>query len=103
MILDGYKPRFDRLRLLLNLKCLFYETHPHTYTHKHVSHCASRSPSPPVLSPGLTPSLAPLSQETLGDFAFEFIDEITDEDRAHSPAVMSAIGSVFCSGTRSPY
>ena len=39
----------------------------------------------------------------LGDLAFEVIDEITDEDRAHSPAVMSAIGSVFCSGTRSPY
>ena len=42
-------------------------------------------------------------EEELGDLAFEIIDEITDEDRAHSPAVMSAIGSVFCSGTRSPY
>ena len=42
-------------------------------------------------------------EEELGDLAFEIIDEINDEDRAHSPAVMSAIGSVFCSGTRSPY
>ena len=39
----------------------------------------------------------------LGDVALEIIDQITDEDRAHSPAVMAAIGSVFCSGTRSPY
>ena len=37
------------------------------------------------------------------DVALEIIDQITDEDRAHSPAVMAAIGSVFCSGTRSPY
>ena len=43
------------------------------------------------------------NEEELGDVAFEFIDEINDEDRAHSPAVMSAIGAVFCSGTRSPY
>jgi len=43
------------------------------------------------------------AENELGDLAFEIIDEITDEDRAHSPAVMSAIGSVFCSGTRSPY
>ena len=42
-------------------------------------------------------------EEELGDLAMEIIDQITDEDRAHSPAVMAAIGSVFCSGTRSPY
>lgn len=44
-----------------------------------------------------------VAEDELGDLAFEIIDEINDEDRAHSPAVMSAIGSVFCSGTRSPY
>lgn len=42
-------------------------------------------------------------EEELGDVALEIIDQISDEDRAHSPAVMAAIGSVFCSGTRSPY
>ena len=42
-------------------------------------------------------------EDELGDVALEIIDQITDEDRAHSPAVMAAIGSVFCSGTRSPY
>lgn len=42
-------------------------------------------------------------EEELGDVALEIIDQINDEDRAHSPAVMAAIGSVFCSGTRSPY
>ena len=42
-------------------------------------------------------------EDELGDLALEIIDQISDEDRAHSPAVMAAIGSVFCSGTRSPY
>lgn len=42
-------------------------------------------------------------EEELGDVAMEIIDQINDDDRAHSPAVMAAIGSVFCSGTRSPY
>ena len=42
-------------------------------------------------------------EEELGEMALEIIDQISDEDRAHSPAVMAAIGSVFCSGTRSPY
>ena len=42
-------------------------------------------------------------EDELGDVALEIIDQITDEDRAHSAAVMAAIGSVFCSGTRSPY
>ena len=42
-------------------------------------------------------------EEELADVALEIIDQITDDDRAHSPAVMAAIGSVFCSGTRSPY
>jgi hypothetical protein len=42
-------------------------------------------------------------EEALGDFALEVIEQINDEDRAHSPAVMAAIGAVFCSGTRSPY
>ena len=42
-------------------------------------------------------------EEELGDLALEIIDQINDDDRAHSPAVMAAIGSVFCSGTRSPY
>ena len=42
-------------------------------------------------------------EEELGDLALEVIDHINDEDRAHSPAVMAAIGSIFCSGTRSPY
>jgi len=42
-------------------------------------------------------------EDELADLALEIIDHITDEDRAHSPAVMAAIGSVFCSGTRSPY
>ena len=43
------------------------------------------------------------NEEELGDLAMEVIEQITDEERAHSPAVMASIGSVFCSGTRSPY
>lgn len=43
------------------------------------------------------------SEEELGDYAVEVIDQISDEDRAHSAAVMASIGSVFCAGTRSPY
>ena len=42
-------------------------------------------------------------EEALGDLALEIVEQINDEDRAHSPAVMAAIGAVFCSGTRSPY
>ena len=42
-------------------------------------------------------------EDELGDVALQGIDMISDEERAHSPAVMAAIGSVFCSGTRSPY
>ena len=42
-------------------------------------------------------------EEELGDLALEIVEQINDEDRAHSPAVMAAIGAVFCSGTRSPY
>ena len=42
-------------------------------------------------------------EEELGELAMEVVDQIDDESRSHSPAVMAAIGSVFCSGTRSPY
>ena len=42
-------------------------------------------------------------EEALGDLALEVVEQINDEERAHSPAVMAAIGAVFCSGTRSPY
>ena len=48
-------------------------------------------------------SFCQANEEELGDLAFEIVDQISDEDRAHSPAVMAAIGAVFCSGTRSPY
>ena len=41
--------------------------------------------------------------EELGDLAVQVVDHISDEDRAHSPAIMAAIGAVFCRGTRSPY
>ena len=41
-------------------------------------------------------------EEALGDLALEIVEQINDEDRAHSPAVMAAIGAVFCRGTRSP-
>ena len=48
-------------------------------------------------------SFCQANEEELGELAFEIVDQISDEERAHSPAVMAAIGAVFCSGTRSPY